>query len=443
MQNPIAYLPLEIKQRELDSRLLIGMHLLNAGYTVVVGQQWSVFANAEALPPGIVLFKTVNHIQALNMQNFRTLGHLVTATDEEALVCAEGECFVAAFSETAAESCHMFFAQSLAHQSSIQSHHPVLKGKVLATGNSRIDFLSPLGREPHMPEAERLRETHGPFVLFNTNAGQVNSIWTSTDQILQIAAKAKTVDLNDPKSVAKFHAWMDWERANQTELVELITWAVANVRDRKIIIRPHPGELMEFWQSRFGQNEKVVIVPRSSPYPWILAADLVAHTTSTSGLEAVLMGKPTVNLEPVSHPTFAYITSHIKPKFVKWQEAADAIDAFLTRGEGPIAEARAGNGAELDAHFVEPDEGAASQKIAEAMAKMLAQQGAAPAKGYVPTFRGKGFRPFPRADVLKDKFTLSADDLKASLEKVGRYFKRPYNISIGQLDDSLFLLVPK
>jgi hypothetical protein len=280
-------------------------------------------------------------------------------------------------------------------------------------------------------------------VLFNTNAGQVNSIWTSTDQILQIAAKAKTVDLNDPKSVAKFHAWMDWERANQTELVELITWAVANVRDRKIIIRPHPGELMEFWQSRFGQNEKVVIVPRSSPYPWILAADLVAHTTSTSGLEAVLMGKPTVNLEPVSHPTFAYITSHIKPKFVKWQEAADAIDAFLTRGEGPIAEARAGNGAELDAHFVEPDEGAASQKIAEAMAKMLAQQGAAPAKGYVPTFRGKGFRPFPRADVLKDKFTLSADDLKASLEKVGRYFKRPYNISIGQLDDSLFLLVPK
>ena len=62
--EPIAYLGLEIKQRELESRTMVAAHLLKAGIAVIFGQQWSMFANAAALPRGVMLFKTVNDIQA-------------------------------------------------------------------------------------------------------------------------------------------------------------------------------------------------------------------------------------------------------------------------------------------------------------------------------------------------------------------------------------------
>ena len=61
--EPIAYLTVEVKHRDLEPRLLIASHLVKAGITVVVGQQWAMFPNPSAFPPGIVLFKTVNEIQ--------------------------------------------------------------------------------------------------------------------------------------------------------------------------------------------------------------------------------------------------------------------------------------------------------------------------------------------------------------------------------------------
>ena len=68
-----------------DFGLLIAFigHLLQAGLTVVVAQQWGLFGNADILPPGIVLFKTVNKLQAKKMVDLYRRGHIVTATEEE------------------------------------------------------------------------------------------------------------------------------------------------------------------------------------------------------------------------------------------------------------------------------------------------------------------------------------------------------------------------
>ena len=49
MVEPIIYLGLEIKQRELDSRLRIAINALALGYPVVFGQQWTLFSNADTM----------------------------------------------------------------------------------------------------------------------------------------------------------------------------------------------------------------------------------------------------------------------------------------------------------------------------------------------------------------------------------------------------------
>ncbi|MDX2143324.1 MAG: hypothetical protein SFV19_08210 [Rhodospirillaceae bacterium] len=443
--EPIAYLALEIKQRELDSRLLVAAYLLNSGVAVVFGQQWSIFANSAALPPGVVLFKTVNAIQAANMANFRAAGHLVTATDEEVLCChKDDQCFLEVFSPTAADNCDLFFAQSDAHKGAIERAFPKLAGKTRVTGNTRIDFLAPSRLAIHRQEAEQIVRQYGPYVLFNTNYGQTNSIWRSMDDVVQIAGKAGMVNLMDPKSVEEYKAKLEWERRNCKEMINLMVWSIKNCPRHKIILRPHPSERVDYWREQFqGQSDRFVVIPRSNPHPWLLGADLVVHTTCTTGLEAKILGRPIVNLAPLRHPTFDYITDWSMPTFTTWQDAAAAISEFLDRNKGPIVENEDKYDQVLTDHFWKYKEGSAAARVAQAMKELLKSHDSRSIREFKPYFRQPGFRTYARNDTLRDKFTLSQDELIGRIKQVLALAGLKVNINLSQLDDSVFLLFPK
>lgn len=438
--NPILYLGLEIKQRELDSRLLIAVHALDLGLPVVFGQQWGLFGNIEALPPGAVLFKTVNDIQAKCMKVFSKAGHLVTATDEEVLVCFEDACFFEVFSPTAAERCDLFFAQSDIHKAAIDRKFPDLATRTKVVGNARIDLLSPRLRESFEEEAAAIKAEHGPFILFNTNYGQINSIWADMNKVYGIAAGAGLVDIHNPESVTEYKNKLKWEAANREEIIGVLRWALHNLKDHKIVLRPHPGELAAFWQELGDGHDRFTVIPRSNPHPWLVAADMLVHTTCTTGLEAALLDKPAVNVVPVPHPTFDYITNYINPTFKTWQEAAAAMDAFFTNGSGPIVDSRDKFAAALENYFPHHRDGDSTRKIVEEIVAALAAKGARPRPDYRLEFREPGYRRGARSDILKDKFTLEADELIAGLKAAMNLLGIGLKLKVAAIDDSLFYI---
>lgn len=438
--EPIAYLTVEVKHRDLDSRLMIASHLIKAGVSVVIGQQWGMFGNVAALPPGIVLFKTVNEIQAGNMANARALGHLVAATDEEVLQCIDDKCFMLAFSPIAAANCDLFLAQSPAHKEAIDRQFPEIGSRVEVVGNSRIDLLAPLGRASFSAEAVELKRTYGPYVLFNTNFGSINSIWKDMNAVINIAARAGAFNPDDPLSVAEFKGLLQWERKNFEELVPLIDWAVQNLVNHRIVIRPHPGELAAFWEERFA-NPRVTVIPRSSPHPWIMGSDLVFHTGCTTGLEAELMDKPVVNLMPTDHPTFDRIVNWSNPTFKTWQDAATAAAIFLARGTGPVRENRDKYAAVLERYLPGYRSGDAARVIAAAMLAKLVERGAKPGKAYAMQYRGE-FATNLRPPVLKDKFVMGRAEFAESVRMAHGLTGNPVLPRIDTLDESLFMLSP-
>jgi len=441
MVEPIIYLGLEIKQRELEPRLRIAINILQQGYPVVFGQQWALFMNAGALPPGVILFKTVNRIQAQNMASFKAAGHLVAATDEEVLVCFEDACFFEVFSEIAADNCNLFLAQSDTHKAAIDRRFPQLSAVTRVVGNCRVDMLSQSGRKAFAAEAAAIRAAHGRFILFNTNFGQINSIWADMNQVVEIAGRAGLVDLKNPDSVAEYRKKLDWEDANRIEITKLIDWALTRLTDYKIVLRPHPGERMEIWQETFGNRERFVLVPRSNPHPWVEAADVVVHTTCTTGLEAALLDKPVVNVVPVPHPTFDYITNYVNPSFKDWKEAATALDAYVKGKPGALTDSRARFEAALETHFPGHREGAATQKIAAEIAALLRANGAPPRPDYEFKFRGE-FKAYKRTDVLKDKFSLSPEEFLERLQTATAGLPKPLKLQVAAMDDSLFYVRP-
>ncbi len=439
--EPIAYLTVEVKHRDLEPRLLIASHLVKAGITVVVGQQWAMFPNPSAFPPGIVLFKTVNEIQALNMRHYRMHGHLVAATDEEVLQCIDDRCFLLAFSQVAAEHCDLFLAQSPAHKGAIERRYPEMAGRIAVAGSSRIDLLAPAGRQSFAAEAREIAHAHGPFILFNTNFGSINSIWRDINKVLQIAAFTGGFNKDDPASVAEFKALLAWEKLNFDALVALLDWTVKEVKNRNIVIRPHPGETVEFWMERYGGDPRVTIVPRSSPHPWIMASEMVVHTGCTTGLEAALLDRPVVNLMPSDHPTFDRIVNWANPTFKTPNEAAMAMVAFLTTGGGPISENNAKYAAVLDQYLPGYRSGDAARAIADCLREKLVAAGAQPGGGRIARYRAE-FASQVRVAVTKDKFQMGRAEFTECVRLAHALTGNPKLPRIDTLDESLFMLSP-
>lgn len=436
--EPILYLGLEIKQREMESRLNIALHALNLGFPVLFGQQWAIFQNADSLPPGVILFKTVNNIQAGIMASFVKHGHMVAATDEEVLVCFEDACFFEVFSPVAADNCHLFFAQSDIHRDAIARRFPQLAPRTAVVGNSRMELLSPKNRGAIAEEAAALKKAHGPYILFNTNYGQINSIWTDMNHVKDIAARAGLLNAKDPASVAEYQQKLEWELVNRAEITEVIRWTLENMTEHKVVLRPHPGERPEYWKDLFGSHPRFTLVARSSPHPWIMGAELLVHTTCTTGLEAALLGKPDLNVVPAPHPTFDYITNYVNPVVKNWRDAVAAIGAFLRDGSGLIGESHDKYDAALDQYFPGHREGDSSRLIAEKLLELARANGKTPRPDLPLAFKAPGFRQMKRADILKDKFTLDDNEfvqrLGASMDRLGLKMQ----LKVAKLDDSLY-----
>lgn len=408
---------------------------------VMVGQQWGIFDNAKTLPPGIILFKTVNDIQARSMARFRAHGHFVTATDEEALSCIEDTCFMEAFRAPAAENCDLFFAQNAPHRDAVERRFPNLKGKVEIAGNPRVDFLSPGGRTPLMEEANSYRERHGPYILFNTNYASVNSIWADVNQVASIAVKVGVLDPKDPKSMGNFKGLLDWELGNLHALVDLIRWSAINLPHYNLVVRPHPAERLAFWEENIGGLARTTIIPRSNPYPWMLGTDLLVHTGCTTGLEAALMDIPVINLMTSNMPYFDRLIGHVNPTFNRWEDASAAMAEYFSSRSGPVVSHATQYRETLARYFPDYRDAQACASIAKSLVNVFQQRGVQPG-GKIRMREGSPFRAIALNDVQREKMTVSLNELTAKYESLRAISGCRRRVNVAQVTESLFILEP-
>jgi surface carbohydrate biosynthesis protein len=436
MISSIVYLPVELKHRELDARLMTAAHLLEAGVSVVLGQQWAIFQNFPAWPPGLILFKTVNDIQARSMKNFQIMEHVVAATDEEVLTCVKSFCV--AFSPRAAEHCDVFYAQSELHKTDVENRFPNMQGKVVVTGNPRIEMTSRLGRQAFQAEADEIRRQTGPFVLLNANYSGINSVWGSTESVYKVILGAGLLNADDPNAVETFKSWMNWEEITRRDMIRFLVWAAENIRDRKIVIRPHPGERVEFWQDLVNDHPNVLVVPKSPHIPWIMASDLVVHTGCTTGLEAALLEKPALNIQSAPDPLGERITSLVNPTFTSAEDAITAANSFLRHNTGPLADMSAFD-AVLEQYFPGFHDGGPAKRIAEECIINLSKRDALPASTIEWSAVGGKYRVFERTGPTLEKFSITPEEILGAFEVIARKIGATRKVNISPIDDSLFL----
>lgn len=426
-----VYLPLEIKHRELPSRLLIAAHVLADGKPVVIGNHWSMTdeANLAALPPGAFLFKTCNKIQGSVMTDAKAAGHFVAATDEEVLVFNEDTGFTLAFSDAAADALDLFFAQDNNHKAALTHRFQTLRVEVV--GNVRADLMRMKGGDALAQTDPRISALQ-PYVLFNMNYASINSIWNDGNT-LNIGVAEETGAFDGPDREARkkvFFDTVEWERGNHDAMLELLGWAVRSIKGLRFVIRPHPGERPDYWRQISASATNTVVITDSDPHPWIAHAVLVVHTGCTTGLEATLMKRPVLNLLPVTRPHVGQVTDVVNPVFQTAAAAAEAIVAFLGGAGGAIANHRY----DLAKLFPGAGTGQAAKRIAARLCTAARENGA---------WRGS-FADIVRTERQRTKFTVSGAEIREGLSKAAALAKvNPGRWQVSSLGDSLFQVLPR
>ena len=407
----IAYLQCELTARDLDSRLLIAAYLLQAGKPVVVGQVWGILSNVADGPPGVNLFATANGFQAKGMLKCRNAGHPVVVTDEEALALHDDKSIHVNVSPDAMRLASQFLFQNSTHEAVVRQKYPDISGAV--TGSARIEMLRQ-HRDVYRTEAEQCRE-NGPYVLINTNFALANSVWKDTETAINVAASAVPQDYADVQERVRL---TERDEVRNLEAVRtLIGLLQGRVENHRLVLRPHPAENADLWRSVAG----IDVVEGSNPLPWILGADLMVHTNSTTGFEAALIGVHCLN---IGLPDTRYVMDQVNCSIRSVPEAADAIHAFLTQRGGPI-------GAFVAPLGDFPPDGA--RNIAAAMCEAGA--------GLPQGTDVQSWKRFARRETQRRKFSVTLDQFRERVAAVCVPIVSG-KLSITPLDDSIFLMTP-
>jgi surface carbohydrate biosynthesis protein len=281
----------ELSDREIPSRLVLAAKLRQAGFRVVLAQQWAIMQSLPTLPRGILFYKGYNRIFRESMKVAKRLGFLVVAQEEEVFGRTEEEIFQQYVGPDLSECLDLIFCNNEFEFTFLKTF--VDHNKLFLSGNPRSDLM--FGSAGRVLDGKRrlIRQEFGSYILVNTNFGWTNSIWGSFEQVKSAMRQA------GGESCAAIHGdsyYSDialFEETNYKLLTDLIDQVHKDVR---VVVRPHPGERLDKWSKLTKPYGRAVRVVRSGSHlPWTLEAGLVVHTSCTTGLEAAALGIPQVS----------------------------------------------------------------------------------------------------------------------------------------------------
>lgn len=371
MPKPTLLLPIEERNRELNSRVQIALRATMAGFDVVIGQQWEIFEKIGSIAPSIILFKGDNTAQANRMRSAKQAGHAVCSIEEEVFgICHERE-ILRCYDDQIPALVDIVFAQGEFQKAALLKRWPELVGRVMVVGNPRADILTSLGHGSPSPAATELRRRFGPFVLFNTNFASINPAIDDIYGYFELCVRVGMMHVDNPEDMRLLNEQFLWERENFDAVLSLglrLTGKGINV-----VLRPHPSENAEIWRKQISSVAGMHIADTGDQLDWLKASELMVHSGCTTGMEAFLMNHPVVALTPGNSPWHEVLTANLVNTTFNDVESAEAAIVAHLDGAIRLDDDRGDRLDCLGQHLDHANERTAAARIVEILTTMASE----------------------------------------------------------------------
>lgn len=155
---------------------------------------------------------------------------------------------------------------------------------ITVTGHPRFLLLKKNFYGLYDRESTDLKNKYGKFFLVNTNFGFGNNI--NGDDF---------VEKNYGKRFQNIREIIKEDKLKLKAIFDLVN----NLsKDNKVILRPHPEEKLETYNSIYSKNNNVKIIRKNSSLPWIIASSKCFHIDCTTGIEAAILDKRVISFVP-------------------------------------------------------------------------------------------------------------------------------------------------
>ncbi len=302
MHQPTIYIPVESKKREFDGKILLSARLLEHGFRVVLGTKSGIHREILQARHGIYLAKSASNVFLSFYRQLKNRGHHLVVLDVEggALTREIKNDLLRSYQPEASAYFDFFYVFGEKIRDAILRELDYIKpDMVVVTGEPRFDLLRSEYSRFYEEEAKEIQDRYGRYVLFNTSFGLSNSA-LGDNGILRF------LETTDDIPEEQRHLYL-LKHAEGKKLIRAFTALAREVASAfpeiQVVIRPHPDEDPALYQRAFQDDPTIHVNGQGNVQPWILCALAVIHHDCTTGMEAVMAGKPTIAYVPFTEET--------------------------------------------------------------------------------------------------------------------------------------------
>ncbi len=300
------YIPVEIKTRELEAKLLVAFEAANNNFKVILGPKDKIIKKMPYLKRGIVLwsFGNVKNYKSV-FKYIKNSGHKIATIDEEGLVFLNREIYSKyRISAEAIKNVDICFAWGDIHKEAMIYRTPEIEDKIVMIGNPRFDLLKPELRTISVDDVNMIKRAYSPFILVNTNFPFYNHYY-GKDYFYPFLEKVFMI--KDTSDKVFWKNWIDYQEKLFKEFLILIPKLSKAFKNNKIIVRPHPSENHKVWKKISKDLKNVSIISDGNVISWIMASEAVIHNGCTTAVEAFVLDIPIIAHQPFASDLFGNI----------------------------------------------------------------------------------------------------------------------------------------
>jgi surface carbohydrate biosynthesis protein len=297
MTHPTIFIPVESKKREFDGKVLLAAHLVNKGFRVVLGTKAGVHREILHARNGLYLAKSASNESLQFYSMLKNRGHHLAVLDVEggALTREIRNDLLRSYQPESSPFFDFFFVfGEQIREAMIRELKYIEPQQIVVTGEPRFDLLKPEHEAFFAAERGDIRQEYGSFILINTSFGLSNSAIGEAgirDFLMT------TADIPDEQR----HLYLLKHEEGKYLLkafIELAKQVAERFPHINIILRPHPDEDITVYKTAFTTHSNIFVNGAGNVHPWIQSAMAVIHHDCTTGMEAVMAGKPTISFVP-------------------------------------------------------------------------------------------------------------------------------------------------
>ena len=326
-------LPVEIFNREFDSKVLLACFAAERGFSVIIGEKREINLNLASFPSSIYIAINLSNRNQVTNHLLQNLGHTLAGMDEEAIVYCSPDVYVKEKLGTIVFPQPSVYLAWGSENARIWKSQKNYNGKPIhITGNPRTDLLRPELQAYWSRSVDRIRKQFGNIILINTNFGKLNHFRPNKgDEKKALDAATHSPEIVDEQELGMAkHRWALFQHFQ--EMVGEVGRAFPT---HTILIRPHPSENHEVWKQAGMGCSNVQVHFEGHVTPWLLASDAIIHNSCTTGLESYLLNRPVFCFQPIMSERFdKALPNSLSQRAASSQDLIDLLGITLSSQTG-------------------------------------------------------------------------------------------------------------